>query len=108
MANLESVRARLLRRRVLELLRIARQTGREGWIAPRALFQFLYDETDGLTEGETRDAVLYLADKRYAEVRDLRERKSAPEALQGRITAAGIDLLEASVPPDPGIEDPRP
>jgi len=110
MSRIATVRAKHLRRRILDILKAARSAGGDGWISLKALFAYLTDETDALTGSELADEVRYLAEasKGYAETRDVRERKTDPPLLQARILPKGIDLVEGGIPPDPGIEDDRP
>jgi len=110
MSRIATVRAKHLRRRILDILKAARSAGGDGWISLKSLFAFLADESDALTGAELADKVRYLAEesKGYAETRNVRERRSDPPRLQTRVLAKGIDLTEGTVPPDPGIEDDRP
>jgi len=110
MARLETVRAKHLRRRILECLRASKAAGGEGWVSARTAFAFLSDEVDALTLSETVDEMVYLAgaEKRYAATRDVRERRTEPAVLQARILPKGVDLLEGTIPADPGVEDDRP
>jgi len=107
MSRIATVRAKHVRRRVLEVLKAARSAGGDGWVSAKSLFAFLADEIDALTGSELADEVRYLAadGKNYAEIRDVRERKTDPPRLQTRVLPKGIDLVEGTVPADPGIED---
>jgi hypothetical protein len=107
MARLDTIRSKMLRRACLSVLRAAEAAGGDGWTAARAVFNFLRDDHCGLTLSETAEALRYLAAKGYAETRTQRPTKFDGGDLQARILPRGIDLLEETVPPDPGIEDNR-
>jgi len=107
MPPLATVRVRHLRRRVLDVLRAAARAGGEGRLGATVLFEYLFDEIDGLSVGEVRDAVTYLGEKGYVEVTNLAEHRGDPARLAARLSATGIDLLDETIPPDPGVEDPR-
>jgi len=106
-ARLETIRLRLLRRGCLAVLRAARSAGGSGWTAARAAFSFLAPDSDGLALGEVAEAMRYLEGKGYAETRLSRESKFEQGEIQARILPKGIDLLEESIPADPGVEDNR-
>jgi len=105
--RIDTARAKELRRRVLQALNAAAGPGYDGWLSVASLFSVLRPETDGLTLGELARAVKYLAEKGYAETRERRERKWDRPEIDARITATGTDLLEETIPPDPGVEDER-
>jgi len=103
----ETVRARTLRRRILETLRAAEAAGAGGWMDVEGLAEFLDPDCPGLTVSEARSACAYLEGKRYIRMRPVERRRDAPRRYQVKIRPAGIDLLEESTGPDPGVQDPR-
>lgn len=107
MARGETVRAKDLRRRVLAALRAAGGQGYEGWLSVRSLWNVLRPDLDGLLLYEVREAAEYLAGKGYAQTRLRREAKYQAGETDARITPRGIDLLEETIAPDPGVEDDR-
>jgi len=107
MARGETIRAKELRRGILMALRAARGPGYDGWLSARSLWNTLRFDADGLTRREVEEHLRYLAEKEYAEVRERREAKWDACEVDGRITARGIDLLEETIPADPGVEDNR-
>jgi len=107
MGRIDTARAKELRRRILQALAAAAGPGYDGWLSVASLFSILRPETDGLTLGELARAVKYLAEKGYAETRERRESKYARPETDARIRANGTDLLEETIPPDPGVEDER-
>lgn len=107
MARGETIRAKDLRRRALVALRAARSAGYDGWLSERAIFNLVRTEIDGLAFLEVREAVAYLEGKGYVAKRLRRDSKFERGETDAMILPAGIDLLEETVPPDPGIEDGR-
>ena len=105
--RVDTARAKELRRRVLQALDACASPGYDGWLSVASLFSILRPETDGLVLGELSRAVKYLAEKGYAETRERRARKWDRAEVDARITAQGTDLLEETIPPDPGVEDER-
>lgn len=109
MPPLGSVRARILRRSVLATLRAAATVEATGWLSIRAIWNYLKDEAEaeGLTLGELAGHLEYLGAKNYIAVRDAQKSKFGPRRPEARITPKGVDLMEESIPPDPGVEDDR-
>jgi hypothetical protein len=107
MPNLETIRAKMLRRRCLAVLRAAQQACGDGWTSARACFSYLRGEFDGLALAEVEGALRYLAGKAYAEIRQVSESKFVRGEFQARITPHGQDVLDETIPADPGIEDNR-
>jgi len=103
----ETIRTKILRRRILVCLRSALAAGGEGWLSERALFGYLADETDGLSLSEVHEAVRYLEGKDYAATRMRRETKFETGETDARALPKAVDLLEETIPPDPGVEDNR-
>jgi len=107
MGNLETVRAKLLNRRILDVLQAAGRALGEGWITARAIYAYLGSEFDSLTLGDVEEALRYLRDKGYVLV-EVRDRSILdPGWLESRLAPKGADLLRQVIPPDPGVEDDR-
>jgi hypothetical protein len=107
MGRVDTVRAKELRRSILQVLRAAQGGGYEGWLSERAVWSLLKDDLDDLTLAELRDHITYLAGKGYLDLRTRRETKFERSERDARLLPKGVDLLEATVEPDPGIEDDR-
>jgi DNA-binding transcriptional ArsR family regulator len=105
--RVDTARVKELRRRVLQALAAAAGPGYDGWLSVASLFSILRPDSDGLTLGELARAVKYLAEKGYTETRERREKKWDRPEVDARITADGTDLLEETIPADPGVEDER-
>jgi len=103
----DTIRAMILRRRVLVALRGVQGGGYPGWLRDRAIFDFLKFDPEDFTFQEIKEAGAYLAGKGYVETKDRREDKFSAAEFDGRILPKGIDLLEETIPPDPGVEDNR-
>ena len=104
----ETERVRELRRAILRTLRACQGDAYEGWLSQRSLFNVLRSgEPEGLTMFEVGRACAYLAGKLYVEVRARSESKIEQADRDWRITPAGVDLMDETIPPDPGVEDNR-
>lgn len=98
-------RRMMLRRQVLVVLRAVAGAGYDGWLSERALLRTLRTEAEDLTAGEVRECLAYLSCKTYVERRRGGPVSMSPGASEpaARITAAGTDLLDGTVPADPGV-----
>jgi hypothetical protein len=95
-------RHREIRGWILRALHINHPEG----LTERNIYLALHDIFPGLIETALPSEMNYLRDKSY-----IKSNKVASELCDEiwihKITAAGIDLMERSVPADPGIELPR-
>lgn len=106
MAKVETLRAKMLRKALLLSLQAAQSGVSEGWLNVRMAWGCVH-ELDEYALAEVSQELKYLAGKGYAEARDLRATKYDPPNRSYRITPRGIDLVEQSIPVDPGVEDDR-
>jgi hypothetical protein len=107
MSHLDTIRAKDVRRRVLLVLRATQGGGYEGWLSDRAILNFLAQDFGDLLFREVQEARTYLAGKGYVADRERRASKFEPGEFDARILPHGVDLLEETIPPDPGVEDNR-
>jgi len=110
MSRDETVQAKLLRRGCLVVLRAAQNAGGDGWTVSRAIFNHLAPDHPGATLAGVEQALRYLAEKAYAAVRSRMDSKfmgSVTGSMQAKMLPHGTDLLEETIPPDPGVEDNR-
>jgi hypothetical protein len=105
--KLDAARAKLVRRHILASLQSVQGDQYDGWLGQRTLFAVLAPSMRGLALADVRQALSYLASAGLVETRDQRTTKFVPGDLDARITARGVNLLEETVPPDPGVEDDR-
>lgn len=107
MNAIEAIRARILRRRVLATLKAAHECEPGTCLGAEAVFRYVSTDGDATTLSDVRAALAYLAGKGYVELVDRRRSRYERPQHDARLTPKGVDLLEASIPPDPGIEDER-
>lgn len=94
---------RLIRREILRVLDI----NYDNEVNVETISMVLMRERYVLTDQEIRQHLAYLADKGYVQRRDLRHGVLG-QAVVAKLTAAGKDLIEGNVDPDPGICTTRP
>ena len=108
MAKIATVRAKVLRRRILELLKAYRDAGAdEGWMAVESAAEVLDAEYGSLTDQEVLGECGYLEEAHLVRMRNVEEHRSSPKRWKVRIRTGGIDLLQETAPPHPGVHDPR-
>ena len=95
----------MLRRQVLVVLRAVAGAGYDGWLSERSLYRTLRTEAEDLTPGEVRECLTYLSSAGYVERRTGGPVGMLPSASEAsaRITSAGTNLLDGTVPADPGV-----
>jgi hypothetical protein len=106
----DTVQAKFLRRGCLVVLRAAAMAGGDGWTVSRTIFNHLAPDHPGATLSGVETALRYLGEKAYASVRSRQESKfygAVLGSMQAKILPHGTDLLEETIPPDPGVEDNR-
>ena len=106
MSRLDTARRKLLRRCILELLRAAHSVRYEGWMAERSIFNQVGPVEDS-TFAEVQAELKYLRDAGLIADEERRETKFDAHNPSYRILPSGIDLLDETVPPVPGVEDNR-
>lgn len=106
MSRLETEFRKELRRCILEVLRAAHTIRYEGWMSERSIANQVR-QADDYTLTEVQAELKYLRDKLLVAGEDRRATKFDAHNPSYRILPAGIDLLDESVPPVPGVEDNR-
>ena len=107
MGEIATERLKELRRGCLMVLREMQVGTSEGWSTPRMVFNCLRSLDDDLTLAEVHRSLGYLKGKDYVQWRDLKLSKWDPPNPSFRLLPKGIDLLDKTIPPDPGVEDDR-
>jgi len=109
MSKAETERTKGLRRAILRVLAACQGDRYEGWLTERSLFAVLAASAPGLTMADQSAACQYLASKgkEYIENRARQESKFDVKDADWRILPRGVDLLDETIPPDPGVEDNR-
>jgi len=97
--SLERYEARIARGHILEILKIAYP----GPASLELLDVTLHDRGCSAGPAIIRGYVDYLKEKGYVSVQEVRDDGLGLSRTLVKLTASGVDLLEGSIPPDPGV-----
>jgi len=99
MAGLERYEARIARGQILHILKIAYPGPASLELLETTLNDRKYPSSPAVLKGYLD----YMADKGYVKVWEEHDDMMGVERTLAKLTAAGIDLLEGSLPADPGV-----
>lgn len=88
-----------IRLRILKTLHIAHPYG----VKEKIIFLTVNDAGHAISESDIASEVVYLREKGYIDSEKRFSRALREEVRMHKITSKGIDLLEGSLPEDPGI-----